>query len=230
MIEFKNATKQYGNRLVLDNVNLQIQGGDWLWLMGASGAGKTTLVHALIGAIPLTHGSIVVDRYDVTHFNRHALQEYRRRLGIVFQDYKLLPKKTAYENIAYAMEVCGYSDKQIEKRVMEVLETVGLADARHHFPHMLSGGEKQRVAIARALIHEPRLIIADEPTGNLDPDTAADILKLFEKLHVQGATVIFATHNHKLVEASNKRVIRIEDGKVVTGRKINEDSPETSLP
>jgi cell division transport system ATP-binding protein len=215
MIEFKNATKQYGNRLVLDNVNLQIEGGQWTWLVGSSGAGKTTLVHALIGAISLTKGQIMVDKYNVTDFNPKALQEYRRRLGIVFQDYKLLPKKTAYENVAFAMEVCGYSDKQIQKRVPELLAKVGLSEARHHFPYMLSGGEKQRVAIARALIHEPKLLIADEPTGNLDPKTAEDIVNLYKKLHIEGATVIFATHNPHLLEQHKHRVIRVEDGKVV---------------
>ncbi len=214
MIEFKNATKKYGDRLVLDNVNLQIQGGDWLWLTGASGAGKTTLIHALIGAVPLSNGEIFVDGYDVTRFNRLALQEYRRRLGIVFQDYKLLPKKTVYENVAFAMEVCGYSDHQIAEKVPEVLERVGLSQARHHFPYMLSGGEKQRAAIARALIHEPRLIIADEPTGNLDPKTAMEIVHLFQKLHVEGATVIFATHNLSLLEIFRKRQIHVEDGRV----------------
>lgn len=215
MIEFKNATKQYGERLVLDNIDLKIQGGDWLWLTGSSGAGKTTLVHALMGATKLTHGEIFVDGYNITQFNHMALQEFRRKLGIVFQDYKLLPKMTAYENVAFAMEVCGYSDEQIERRVIEVLEKVGLADARHHFPHMLSGGEKQRVAIARALIHEPRLIIADEPTGNLDPKTAAGIVDLFQKLNVEGATVIFATHNYNLLRQVDKPVIKIEEGRIV---------------
>lgn len=215
MIEFKNATKQYGQRLVLDNLNLSIKGGDWLWLMGASGAGKTTLIHALIGAVKLTHGSVLVDNYDLNKFNHLALQEYRRKLGIVFQDYKLLPKKTAYENVAFAMEVCGYSDRQIAKRVPEVLMKVGLSEARHHFPHMLSGGERQRVAIARALIHEPRLIIADEPTGNLDPKTAKEIILLLQKLNVEGATVIIATHNHSLLNLVKDRVIRIENGLMV---------------
>lgn len=214
MIEFKNATKQYGNRIVLDGVNLQIQGGDWVWMTGASGAGKTTLIHALIGAIPLTRGDILVDGYNVTRFNQLALQEYRRKLGIVFQDYKLLPKRTVYENVAFAMEVCGYTDRQIAKRVPEVLETVGLSEARHHFPYMLSGGERQRVAIARALIHEPKLLIADEPTGNLDPRTAVEIVGLFQKLHVSGATVIFATHNYNLLElVQGKRVVHVEDGR-----------------
>jgi cell division transport system ATP-binding protein len=210
VIEFKNATKQYGSRLVLDNVSLQIQGGEWVWLMGSSGAGKTTLIHALIGAIPLTHGDILVDGYNVTKFNKLALQEFRRKIGIVFQDYKLLPKRTVYENVAFAMEVCGYTDAQISHRVPELLEKVGLASARHHFPYQLSGGEKQRVAIARALIHKPRLIIADEPTGNLDAKTAEGIVRLMEKLHTEGATVIFATHNSSLLHLVNRRVIRVE--------------------
>ncbi len=215
MIEFKNATKRYGQRLVLDNINLQIQGGEWIWLTGVSGAGKTTLVHALIGAVPLTNGQIFVDGYNVTKFNRLALQEYRRKLGIVFQDYKLLPKKTVFENVAFAMEVCGYSERQIQDRVPEILNKVGLLETQHHFPYMLSGGEKQRVAIARALIHEPRLIIADEPTGNLDPKTALDIVELFYRLHIEGATVIFATHNTHLLSQIKKREVRMEDGRVI---------------
>lgn len=216
MIEFKNASKKYGDRLVLDSVNFQIQGGDWVWLTGASGAGKTTLVHALIGAIPLTYGEIFVDGYNVGRFNALALQEYRRKLGIVFQDYKLLPKRTVYENVAFAMEVCGYHSGQIAERVPELLEKVGLSAARHHFPYMLSGGEKQRAALARALIHEPRLLIADEPTGNLDPETARGIVELIHKFYIEGTTVIFATHNMGLVDFLKKRRLHLEDGKVHT--------------
>ncbi len=214
MIEFKNATKRYGSRLVLDQLNLSVAGGEWLWITGVSGAGKTTLIHSLIGAVALTEGEIWVDRYNITRFNRKALQEYRRHIGIVFQDYKLLPKKTVYENVAFAMEVCGYSESQIQKRVPEVLETVGLAEARHHFPAMLSGGEKQRTAIARALIHEPRLLIADEPTGNLDPKSSGEIVDLFQKLNIQGVTILFATHNYNLLQQVSARRIRIENGKV----------------
>jgi len=215
MIEFRNATKKYGERLVLDDLSLSIQGGSWIWLTGTSGAGKTTLIHSLIGAVRLTDGEILVDGYNVSRFDDKTLQEYRRKLGIVFQDYKLLPTKTVYENVAFAMEVCGYSDRQIAERVPEVLEKVGLLDARHHFPHMLSGGEKQRTAIARALIHEPRLIIADEPTGNLDPDTADGIVRLFQKLHLEGATIIFATHNTHLIDAFPARRIHIEGGRII---------------
>lgn len=208
--------------MVLDEINFEINGGEWVSVIGASGAGKTTLIHALIGAIPLSSGNIFVDGYNITKFSRLALQEYRRKIGIVFQDYKLLPKKTAFENIAFAMEVCGYSEDQIEKRVPEVLEEVGLTIARHHFPHMLSGGEKQRVAIARALIHKPRLIIADEPTGNLDPDTAQDIVNIFQKLNIEGVTIIFATHNKHLVNRLRKRVIMVEEGRLVRDEKEGE--------
>lgn len=221
MIEFRNASKKFGNHVVINDINLQINGGEWLSLIGHSGAGKTTIVHSLIGAVRLTEGEIFVDGYNITKFNRLALQEYRRKIGIVFQDYKLLPKKTAYENIAFAMEVCGYTDAQIEKRVPEVLDQVGLSTARHHFPYMLSGGEKQRVAIARALIHEPRLIIADEPTGNLDPDTADEIVTIFEKLNIEGVTVIFATHNKHLVNRLRKRVVELKDGRIVRDEKTS---------
>jgi len=214
MIEFKNATKAYGSTLVLDNVSLCIQGGDFVWLTGASGAGKTTLIHSLIGAIRLTQGDILVDGYSVPRLTGKALQEYRRKMGIVFQDYKLLPQKTVYENVAFAMEVCGFGDTQIKERVDEVLDKVGLTSARHHFPRMLSGGEKQRVAIARALIHRPRLIIADEPTGNLDPESASGIVEILHKLNLEGATVIFATHNYHLLEKVHGKHIKMAAGKL----------------
>lgn len=215
MIQFKNATKQYGSRLVLDNVDLEVRGGEWIWLTGPSGAGKTTLIHALIGAVKLSEGDVIVDGYKIKEFSPLALQEYRRKIGVVFQDYKLLPNKTVFENVAFAMEVCEYSDAQIQRRVEDLLELTGLSHARYHFPYMLSGGEKQRTAIARALIHHPKLIIADEPTGNLDPKTAESIVDLFHKIHLQGATVIFATHNYALLDRISKKVIHIENGVIV---------------
>jgi cell division transport system ATP-binding protein len=214
MIEFKHVSKRYGDRWVLDDLNFTLQGGSWTWITGASGAGKTTLIQALIGATQLTAGEIHVDGYNLTKFSPKTLQEYRRKLGIVFQDYKLLPLKTVYENVAFAMEVCGYSEAQIARRVPEVLEQVGLDSARQHFPAMLSGGERQRCAIARALIHEPRLLIADEPTGNLDPKTAEEIVDLFQKLHLSGATVLFATHNLGLLDRYGKNRLHIENGKL----------------
>ncbi len=214
MIEFKNATKRYANRAVLDHLDLQIQGGEWVWLTGASGAGKSTLLHALLGAVTLTSGEITVDNYAITRFSRRALQEYRRHIGVVFQDYQLLSKKTVYENVAFAMEVCGFSPKAIAQKTRDLLETVGLWDARHHFPATLSGGEKQRVAIARALIHEPRLILADEPTGNLDESATRGIISLFRRLHVNGATVVIATHDKSLLREVPGRHIHLSEGKV----------------
>jgi cell division transport system ATP-binding protein len=212
VIEFKNATKRYGERIVLDHVNAQINGGDWIWLTGASGAGKTTLVLTLLGATNLSSGDILVDGYKISSLNRRALQEFRRHIGTVFQDYQLLPRKTVFENVAFAMEVCGFTPTQIPAKVRDVLETVGLWDSRHHFPNMLSGGEKQRVAIARALIHEPKLIIADEPTGNLDHDSAHGILSLFRRLHIQGSTIIVATHNTDLIPSVPGRHLHISGG------------------
>ncbi len=216
MIEFRNFSKRYGKTSVLSGVNLQIPGGSWVWVLGSSGAGKTTLIHALIGALAPSSGEVFVDDYDLSRFNKAALQEYRRKIGVVFQDYKLLPTKTAQENVAYAMQVCGFDEREIEARVADLLEKVGLSHARHHFPHMLSGGEKQRVSIARALIHQPKLIIADEPTGNLDPESAEDIVNLLYRLNLEGVTVIFATHNHQLLQqVPGARTLVVEAGQVI---------------
>lgn len=198
--------------------------------IGPSGAGKSTLINILIGAIKPNRGSVTVDGYDITRLNRPSLQLYRRRLGIVFQDFKLLPKKTVQENIAFALEVCGASPDQIKKRTKEVLEIVGLTKLKNHFPKQLSGGERQKTAIARALIHNPKLFIADEPTGNLDPESAQEVLDILQKININGATVILATHNKSLVDRLMKRVINLKDGKIVAdeqtaGYKFVEDSP-----
>jgi len=188
-------------------------------LIGPSGAGKSTLIHALIGATSIDRGSITVDGHDITKFTREQLQNYRRGIGMVFQDFKLLPKKTVYENIAFAMEVCGEKEDVIRKRVGEVLEMVGLHNQNGKFPNQLSGGEKQKVAVARALVHNPKLFIADEPTGNLDPESSIEILNLLQKIHINGATVILATHNKHLVDRLMKRVVVMRSGSIVDDRE-----------
>jgi cell division transport system ATP-binding protein len=219
MILFENVTKRYGRTTVLDRLSLSILRGEFVSVIGPSGAGKSTLIYALIGAEKINHGKISVDGYVINELNEKALQYFRRRIGVVFQDYKLLPQKNVYENAAFAMEVCGYDSSEIKKRVPEVLEIVGLQDQRRHFPHQLSGGERQRAAIARALVHHPSLIVADEPTGNLDPVTAKDIIDLFLKINKDGITVILTTHNSGLVDHINKRVVKLDKGKVVSDRE-----------
>ena len=215
MIVFEDVTKRYGRNVVLDKVNLRIDDGEFVCVVGASGAGKSTLVYVLMGAEKIQHGTISVDDYVVNRMNDKALQYYRRKIGVVFQDYKLLANKNVYENVAYALEVCGFERDEIKKRVPEVLEKVGLHGKMKQFPHQLSGGEKQRTAIARALVHAPNLILADEPTGNLDPKTAGDIADLLLKINADGTTVVLTTHNKPLVDSIKKRVITLDGGRVV---------------
>ncbi|MBD3270179.1 ATP-binding cassette domain-containing protein [Candidatus Peregrinibacteria bacterium] len=219
MIEFKKAVKKYGTTKVLDEIDLNIKPGEFVSVIGPSGAGKSTLVYALIGAEKLSSGVISVDGFRINRMNQKEMQYYRRRIGVVFQDYRLLPQKTVFENIAFALEVCGYREEDIRKLVLDALHTVGLnASFGKRFPHQISGGEKQRCAIARALVHGPGLIIADEPTGNLDPDTGLEIIKLLEKINQDGITVILTTHNKDLVNFLKKRVIKIDDGKIVSDK------------
>lgn len=219
MIVFENVTKRYGRVAVLDRLNLSILRGEFVSVIGPSGAGKSTLIHCLSGAEKIQHGKISVDGYVVNEMDERALQYFRRRIGVVFQDYKLLPQKNVYENVAFALEVCGYETADIKKRVPEVLETVGLHEKFRQFPHQLSGGEKQRLATARALVHNPSLLLADEPTGNLDPVTAKGIIDLFLKINKDGITVILTTHNPLLVDHIRKRVVKMDKGKVVSDRQ-----------
>lgn len=219
MIEFKEVSKKYGRHTVLDKVNLKIGDGEFVSIIGPSGAGKSTLVYALIGAEKIQHGDILVDGYTVNRMSDKALQYFRRRVGVVFQDYKLLQQKNVYENVAFAMEVCGFERAEIKKRVPEVLEIVGLHKQYRQFPHQLSGGERQRAAIARALVHNPGLVVADEPTGNLDPKTAREIADLLMKINEEGTTVILATHNYDLIKRIGKRVVTLEEGRVAIDSK-----------
>jgi cell division transport system ATP-binding protein len=216
MIRFQNITKIYPpNTIALENISFEVNKKEFVSIVGRSGAGKTTLIRLLLAEEKPTKGRIFFEGQDVHKIKRGKLPELRRKIGVVFQDYKLLPQKTAWENIAYALEVVGASDEEIEKDVSNVLEIVGLTNRAENFPHELSGGEKQRVAIARALIHRPVAIIADEPTGNLDPYHTGEIINLLLKINELGTTVILATHDKEVINALGRRVITLEEGKII---------------
>lgn len=216
LIYFKNVSKIYGDNPAADDITLKIEPKEFVSLVGRSGAGKSTLLKLLIAEEKPTKGKVYFDSHDVARIKPSQLPYLRRRIGTVFQDFRLLPRKTAYENIAFAMEVGGYSDNDIKKDVPEVMELVGVAEQLKNFPHELSGGEKQRVAIARALVQRPDVIIADEPTGNLDPINAWEILRLLVKINEYGTAVILATHNRDLVDGVGKRVVLLDRGKILS--------------
>ncbi len=222
MIKFQNINKIYPihspdeeAKIALENVSFEIKPKEFVSIAGKSGAGKTTLLRLLLAEEKPSQGRVFFDGVDVHKIKSGKLSQLRRRIGVVFQDYKLLPSKTSYENIAYVMEVMGASDEAIARDVPEVLEIVGLTDRAYNFPAELSGGERQRVAIARALVHRPEVILADEPTGNLDPYHTADIIRLLLKIHEFGTTIILATHNKEIINSLGKRVITLEKGRVI---------------
>jgi len=214
MIKFENVIKKYGHSHALDGVNLQIHHGEFISLVGLSGAGKSTLLKLIIGEEQIDGGKILIDDVDISKVKKSDLPYLRRKIGMVFQDIKLLPKRTAFENVAFAMEVCGHKLASIEKEVPKILELVGLLHKQNNFPDEMSGGEKQRVAIARALSHRPVLLLADEPTGNLDEVNAMEVLDLLKKINQLGTTVVLATHAADLVNKIKKRVVTIEEGKI----------------
>ncbi|QQS59266.1 ATP-binding cassette domain-containing protein [Candidatus Peregrinibacteria bacterium] len=217
MIRFRNISKEYGLKLLFDRINIEIQGGEFVALTGVSGVGKSTLLHFLIGAEKPDSGSVEVDGFHVGLLSTSELQLLRRSMGVIFQDFKLLPRKNVFENVAFAMEVCGNSDAEIEERVPTVLNRVGLSDAQHKFPEQLSGGEQQRVAIARALVHRPSLLLADEPTGNLDPAGARDIGDMLHSLNKEdGITILLSTHNKNIVNTIRPRVLHLKDAKIMS--------------
>jgi len=222
MIKFQNVTKIYplnspgsAPTIALEDVSFEIKPKEFVSIVGRSGAGKTTLLKLLLAEEKPTRGRIFFDGQDVHKIKPGNLPRLRRRIGAVFQDYKLLLLKTTYENVAYAMEVIGATDQEISRDVPEVLEIVGLSNRAFNFPAELSAGERQRAAIARALIHRPDVILADEPTGNLDPYHSSDIIRLLLKIHELGTTIILATHNKEIINALGKRVITLEEGRVI---------------
>ncbi len=220
MIRYRNVTKIYpDNSVALRDVTFDVQNGEFVSVVGKSGAGKTTLLKLLLAEERPTKGEVLFEELSVHQLRPSDLPQLRRSIGMVFQDYKLLQSKTAYENVAYVMEVMGLDEKTIARDVQEVLEIVGLEDRAHHYPFQLSGGEKQRVAIARALIHRPRVIVADEPTGNLDPYHTRDIIRLLLRINELGTTVILATHNKEIVNRLERRVLTLVEGKLVRDEK-----------
>ena len=218
MVQMNDVKMVYENTdaVALDGIDFTINEGEFVFLVGPSGSGKTTIIKLITGELAATSGEISVNGFDLGSIKRRKLPKLRRTLGVIFQDFRLIDKMTVYENVAFAMRIVGASNKEFKKRVPQMLELVGLADREKRFPAELSGGEQQRVAIARALVNNPRMIIADEPTGNLDPVRSLELMLLLEKINELGTTVLVVTHEKELVNAFSKRVIAIDSGKVIS--------------
>lgn len=220
MIKLFNAYKSYKAGVpVLKDVNLHIKPGEFVSVVGQSGSGKTTLVKVLIGEEKIDEGKVVIGGWDITNISRREVPFLRRQIGVIFQDFKLLPKKTLFENVAFALEVCGQPTKRIKNIVPHVLKIVGLEEKMGRYPHEVSGGEKQRTAIARALVHSPKVLLADEPTGNLDAINASEITDLLLHINKFGTTVVLVSHNKEIINRLNKRVITIDNGMIVSDRE-----------
>ena len=217
MIEFRNVSKVYNKNVKgLTNVNINIDKGEFVFLVGPSGAGKSTFIKMLLKEVEPSTGNIVMGNEDLSKIKRRQIPYHRRKIGMVFQDFRLIPTLNVYENVAFAMRVVGASPKEIRKRVPMVLSLVGLSNKYKMFPTELSGGEQQRVSIARAIVNNPKVLIADEPTGNLDPETAKEIMELIDDINKAGTTVVMATHAKEIVNSMKKRVIAIDKGEVVS--------------
>ena len=216
MIKFKDVSVVYDKDIVaLDNVSFKINDGEFVFLVGKTGAGKSSAIKLLTGEIKPTSGDVVVDGIVVNSLKRKKIPYLRRAQGVVFQDFRLLPNKTVYENVAFAMEIIGKRKKDIERKVPKILSMVGLLERANNFPHEISGGEQQRVSIARAIVNSPSLIIADEPTGNLDVETSNEVMELFDKINKMGTTIVMVTHSEKIVNDMCRRVIQLENGALV---------------
>lgn len=220
MLELSNVSKVYpGGSVALQDINVHIDPGEFIFVVGPSGAGKSTFIKMLFREVLPTTGSIFVNGVDIQAMEDKDIPYLRRQLGIIFQDYRLLPDRTVYENVAFAMQVIETPHRMIKRRVLNVLELVGLRHRCNAFPNELSGGEQQRIAIARAIVNDPLLVIADEPTGNLDPETSWDIMDIFQEINASGTTIVMATHDKDVVDAMGKRVIAIEKGRIVRDEK-----------
>jgi len=215
VIQFNNVSMVYDNGVkALDNISLNIEKGEFVFLVGSSAAGKSTMVRLMMREIVATEGEVIINGIDVGKLKRRKIPLFRRSIGVVFQDFRLLPNKTAYENVAYAMEIIGAKRKTIKETVPSVLELVGLSGKEKMYPNELSGGEQQRVALARAIVNSPDVLIADEPTGNLDPETSNEIMQIIDDINKCGTTVIMATHAEKIVDSMQKRVIEVNHGNI----------------
>lgn len=215
MIKFLNTTKQYGNVTALRDVSFEIENKEFVFLVGPSGAGKSTILKLIYREEVATNGTVLVGRVDVSRLKPHQVPRLRRRMGIVFQDFKLLPGQSAFDNVAYVLRALGVGPTEIRKRVLGALKVVGLIEKVDARPDELSGGEQQRVGIARAIVNGPSLVIADEPTGNLDPETSLDIMNLLEQINQRGTTILVSTHNQQIVNQMRKRVISLKEGQIV---------------
>ncbi len=229
LIRVNDVQKTYKTGTVaLYDFNISIKKGEFVFVIGSSGSGKSTFIKMLYREEKPDKGSIIIGGINVAKLRNRKVYVLRRKLGVVFQDFKLLPKRTVYENVAFAMEVLGYDKKEVYKRVLEVLDLVGLKNKIRQFPDQLSGGEQQRVVIARAIVNKPKLLICDEPTGNLDPDTSMEIMKVLEDINAMGTTIVMATHDRDIVDKLKKRVVVLDHGKIVKdiekGNYVNESN------
>jgi cell division transport system ATP-binding protein len=219
MIKFSQVSKKFGKIIALNDVSFEIEPGEFIFITGPSGAGKTTLLRLILKEIVPSEGKIEIDKQDLTGLSPKKIPELRRKIGVVFQDFKLLPDRTVFENAVLPLEVAGAGKKEIEKRGEEILKLVGLSDRTELFPAQLAGGELQRVCLARAIMAKPKILLADEPTGNLDPTTSWQIVKLIKKINDLGTTIIMCTHNVDIVNSLRERVIRVDKGKVIKDQK-----------
>jgi cell division transport system ATP-binding protein len=228
VIEFRGVSKKYGVAHGLDQATFAIDREDFVFLIGSTGSGKSTVMRLLLKEIEPSEGQIRVAGRDLSTITRKQVPYYRRNLGVVFQDFKLLPSRTVYDNVAYALQVTGHSRKQIRAKVPDILQLTGLSTKLHNYPDQLSGGEQQRVSIARAFVNHPPLLLADEPTGNLDPETSIDIMRLLYRINRTGTTVLVATHDHAMVDKMRRRVLELAEGRIIrdeaTGLYVRDES------